>query len=134
MENEDILKKLKKDINELSNAKFKLDTNSMDIVYRVPNKREIYDYIRYILMDKKYNGYINTKQYKTLLGFARRNNIEICKNNLKNWFMKYDSDAWKDIENYINTESSYLKTTITVKFSEPVQTTIIEINAPSILK
>lgn len=128
MKNEDILKQIKKDINELSNTHFKLNANDMNIIYRFPDKKEIYNYIRNILIEKKYNGNINSKQYKTLLGFARRNNIEICKNNLKSWFIKYDNNAWKDIENYINTESPYLKTIITVQFSEPVQSTIIDIN------
>lgn len=80
--------------------------NMEDIIeyYDYPNHNEIYKFVKQILMEIKINKEINTVQYRTILGYARRKN-SICKIYLMKWFIKNYPEKWEIIEKYKNTKN-----------------------------
>ena len=127
-ENERVLKTILDQINfnELK-YNFNSSTNfNHNIKHRHPNEKEIYEYVRDILLTKKNIGYINTQQYRTLLGFARKNNKQ-CERYLRNWFLKHDIISLCKIEEYINSTIEYENFKYFYPSIMPVTATIIEI-------
>lgn len=97
--------------------------------YRHPDEKEIYKFIKEILMKKLCEGTINTEQYRSLLGFARSDSKK-SERHLRTWFIKHDKKSWEEIEKYI--DSSIVVYRLPLKLYKlelsPIQKETIEID------
>lgn len=86
--------------------------------YCRPTKNDIYQWLRSKFIQEKYNGKLNTQQYRTLLGFARRNDKSSCERLIRFWFKKNDPEALDEYDKYLN--KMILKCDYIVRISSPV--------------
>lgn len=142
MSNEEILNKLKENINlQIGNfiylmnepldraITFKTGDNNVSLspITRLPNNNEINDYL-YDELRRLYfkeQRIITTVQYKTVKGQIRKD-IGSAINFLRKQIT--DNDFYKDYISFINTEKTYLEGNIQIKFPQPISYAVIELD------